>query len=304
MFWTLWDEKRFMQHLFFLLKLTLPLIRLIELDNLHSRSREYHNNIHTFTTRVTDGYVNPSSDSNDAAFHYSIWSPHSSPRIHGVVKECDASIQLPLLKPPKSGVLWIHLEKVGNVVDVMKQFHLHDAFAIFFMDLRAHSSIVELPKGILLSLCTVHIDEERCLMHKMYAYTSHGLCITFEHELIPDLTMRVDSNQPIEYEGTSMSSFPNVSQRKSNVIYSRLCAIIPLVGIKLSTVGSGYLLFQLVMEMLSIQDPLLEFCSRSIFYHKNLLVGHKHLKKNTFIHRKVSGYTERFILCSEIVHIS
>lgn len=278
-YWTLLDEKR-----------------MTSLDSLHRRTKEYHRNIHTIKNQDDDfgksfsdfeREIRETHDNSNVAFSFGIWSLKSITKLHNVL-ESDIPSQLPLIEVPSTGVLWIHLDKLAYIGHIIQKFGLHELVSQFFYDLRAHSSMIELPIGLLLSLCAVHIQDESCLMHKLYIFTSRGICITFEAELVPDLTrvvnptkdsMRETTTQRLTQSRlTTLSRFKSMSGRfnsvslvyskSGDVLFPRIQLMIPLVAKKMISVGSGYLLFQLVMEMLTVQDPLLEFTSRAIFHYK------------------------------------
>lgn len=274
-------------------------IRLSSLDNLYSRSREYHNNVHAFkvpeTLRMNDGLNRKQTSSDldlttlpdEVMLEYMVCQREtpsssssnfvtSSPRtpnssLHSLPPSKGRASSSRLLRPvtlaaldefiarkaiiPQQGVLWINIKDSICLERVFEHFNLHPINLIYFQDLRAHSTFIENSNGLVLSLtsCRLH-ERETCVMSKLFVFVCKGLCITFEHELMPALD-RPPSFHSSPVEAVSRSLMAHIDDS-----YDRFAAI-----------GAPFLMFELVVEALALQDTLLEFCSIAIFHFSSCI---------------------------------
>jgi hypothetical protein len=162
--------------------------RLNSLHNLHCRSREYHNNIHSFSIS-TDRYSVKYNVSPEVACQF---------YCHQKASEVMKSLQpigydqfdakLSVLNAPKSGgFLWLHIDDLSCLEKIFEKFSISHIFYSYFTDLRAHSSFLESEKGFLLSVVSSHFESfSIAKMKKVFIYVANGFCLTFEHEVLSD----------------------------------------------------------------------------------------------------------------------
>jgi hypothetical protein len=140
----------------------------------------------------------------------------------------------------------------------------------YFTDLRASSSFLESEDGFFLSLCSCYFHRLcQAKMTKLFIYIAAGFCLTFEHEVLPDMRPHFEKGPGSKQEEPS---------RSNAVLASSVGPLISNPSKHLSRrqydwVGVTYIVYELVQELLSLQDPVLEFCSRSVYYYKARLKG-------------------------------
>lgn len=141
------------------------------------------------------------------------------------------------------GLVWIHMSDASVVPLLQNKFGLHELCAAGFSDLRAHSSFVPARGGCLVSFCSFVMVGTDVTMVKLFVYFCHGLVITHEREVHPDLS----SPQP----GPDVV-VPRLMERAA-----------ALVG-NMARHGPVYLLYSLAYEALQLQDTIIDFFARSL----------------------------------------
>ena len=149
------------------------------LDNLHTRSREYHNQVRSVTGIKTFAGDPPSHD--ETAFSYRIFDisfPTDNHLLDVQFSEC--RLALSKLSLSESSVIWVHVEHIEALETLKARFGIHELFGTFFSDFRAHSSFMSLPNGFLLSMCMHHWSSsgDVAVIKKFWAYLSPKVIIT------------------------------------------------------------------------------------------------------------------------------
>lgn len=111
-------------------------------------------------------------------------------------------------------------------------------------------------------------------MYKLYIYASKGLVITYEREIMPDLEKRAS------HLHSAMAPMPdNVCSAlfaKYEKIYAQACAMGPM-----------YILYNLGIQALAMQNSILEYFSRALFYFKQTVHTRLHHREKLRITRKM-----------------
>jgi hypothetical protein len=176
--------------------------RLDSLNRLHSRSREYHNNIHTFSsTSETKTSFNVSPE---VACRYYLCdtSREANGKVLTAVNYDRFDSKMSKLMTPTNGFLWIHIDDLSCLDRLFHKFQIHQLYHPYFTDLRVHSVFIESETGFFVSYCSCYFENyDIAKMKKVFIYVSSNLCLTFEHDVLPDLKA-----------GTSIASEPNKIQ--------------------------------------------------------------------------------------------
>lgn len=270
--WNLLDEKR-----------------LLSLDNLHNRTHA-GKNLFSSPKVFSDSWSPDTELLDDVLLHYGIWDKlaKKSLRIPDTLRQIchkDWLKEATNLVIPQEGVLWIHVQSQKFLEVVAQHFKIHEVFIMLFLDMRPHSTFVSNSDGMFLSLCLVQISDEDCLMQKLFIFATHGLCITFEQEVCSPAGPPSSASGEVVHP-LHQSVKRSLPKNFENTVFLHLSLSVPKAHKKLRTIGAPYLVYIILMESLTIQDPLLEFCSRCIYHYKTIVVE-KRISEEKFIHRKV-----------------
>lgn len=238
--------------------------RLLALDALHDRMLSYHNNIHVKESKLdrsqstnslladgSDGLQGTTVIAQAVKFSSSGGDrPHplSYAQLMGYVR------QMP--NPAGNDFTWLHLRD-PTVMDVIaSELGIHDLIAAGFQDYRAHSSMLPGNSEMLLSMVTSVLESNDCNMYKLFVYVSSFAIITFQVELLPDLT--------------------NIGMPNPDLIVEPLMNSFLKLQDKCQVLGPIYLVYELALRVLRMSDSSLEFISCALSYfnrivHLNLL---------------------------------
>lgn len=156
---------------------------------------------------------------------------------------------------PEAGILWLHLKDLRALASVARHFCMHELCSAAFLDLRAHSNAIATSEALAFSTSTLMMGKVHSRLYKIYAYASKGVFITYECELIPDVSI-------------------DPASAPYDVIYNALVQKLPVIAAN-TNLGTLYLVYEVVMEALALSNSVLEFMSRSMSYlrqqaHRNL----------------------------------
>lgn len=176
------------------------------------------------------------------------------------------------------GVLWIQLQDLSTLNDVSAIYDLHPMVKVAFADLRARATYVSIVPGesfvLTLTFCHLQTNGQHCGIAKLFVYVSKKVVITYESEV---LAVSEESDNILNMDVYVYD------QQIVNAINSKLEFLLP----ELCRYGNSFLLYNLALEGLRLGDPLVEFCSRSISFHKQLVDKVQNDINNSFIFRKV-----------------
>jgi hypothetical protein len=176
------------------------------------------------------------------------------------------------------GLLWIQLQDLSTLNDITAIFDIQPVVKLAFTDLRARSTFVPIIPNesfvLTLAFCHLRTNGQHCGIAKLYIYVSKNIVITYESEV---LSVSEDNDDIV-----SMDIFI-YDQEIVNEVNKKLEFILP----ELCRYGTTFLLYNIALEGLRIQDQLVEFCSRSISFHKQLVDDVQNDINNSFIFRKV-----------------
>eukprot|EP01038_Epipyxis_sp_PR26KG_P012554 gene12554-16836_t len=277
--------------------------RLLAIDRLRSRTLEYHNNVHERDSEdIKDmrqsAEFDPIAGGSETAARIFYCSKTKSQQptfvsflnldsaIHNYKSKVYSDIAN-INTSETSGLIWIHMMDLMVLPIIDEHFPLHMLVVTNFKDLRFHSSITHIPNGMMMSLCYyqmdhLHVDPQ---LFKLYCYIANGVIITYIAELMPETDPEM-----IKITATDEQSFANqkvclsVLEKWENLYLP--CA----------EIGPVYILYELCIETISCQDPLLEFFSRSLFYFK---------KKTTLVlkHRQRVEFMQKMHIVKSVLNL-
>lgn len=273
--------------------------RLNSVDGLFHRSLEYHNLNHSF--RVVDPAVLDEMAAraggergkaeaaalgvNAASFTFLHAPPHgpsaslaslldgsalptqfilSLDRMQSFLRE-----ELAAYGAGSRGVAWLHVRDLRALYSIAAYLNMDYICQAGFFDLRAHSNVHCTHNAVFMTLCTMHLSGVDAHLYKVYAFASKGFLVTFERDLLPDISI----NQPI----------------LSDLLYKGLQSRIAGIGPRCARLGAMHGLYEIAMETLGLSDKMLEFTSRSISFAKRQMSRAHSLPMITIInaHRMV-----------------
>eukprot|EP00981_Chlorochromonas_danica_P006148 scaffold1290_cov248-Ochromonas_danica.AAC.33 len=191
--------------------------RLLALDGLHDRMLAFHNNIHVKESKI------------------------------------DRSPSMTNLGSSASG------DATQNLLGGMganRNVTLAQAIRFSPQDYRAHSNMLPGNGEMLLTLVTSVLEENDCNMYKLFIYVSSSVIITFQAELLPDVSTPTIPN-PELIVGSLLKNYVKLREK---------CTVL----------GPFYLVYELALKVLRMSDSSLEFISCALSYfnrvvHLNLL---------------------------------
>jgi Mg2+ and Co2+ transporter CorA len=275
--------------------------RLLSIDELHTRLLEYHNNVHARTIYGVDGF-NISSQSKtefvtSTAVNNGTMSPTKSnsdqrARAFGTdvvvqvkhfssntKKDAPTYLHYKAMNPwldkysttsenvVKNELTWIHIKDPAVLPSLGDRFNIHDLCLSGFSDLRAYSSYVPVPGAVFVSFCTFSLGMKKANMFKVFIYVTKNVVITFEREVMPDL-LEVDGPVQDNVCSTVMSSFEKIQKNCCNL-------------------GGIYLMYSLALQSLSMQDSIIDFFSRALYYFKQKVSTRQYHKEKLKIARQM-----------------
>jgi len=191
------------------------------------------------------------------------------------------------------GLLWIQLQDLSTLNDITAVFDLHPVVKLAFTDLRARSTFVPIIPNesfvLTLTFCHLRTNGQHCGIAKLFIYVSKNIVITYESEV---LSVAEESDDIL---GMDIFIY---DQEIVNAVNKKLDFLLP----ELCRYGTTFLLYNVALEGLRLQDQLVEFCSRSISFHKQLVDKVQNDINNSFIFRKVRILESSLVLIkSQIV---
>lgn len=162
--------------------------------------------------------------------------------------------------------LWIHVTDRFVLKDLAIRYDIHELCLSGFADFRAHSSFIPVAGGCFVSFCTFVMIGTDISMTKVFAYLSKGLCITYEKGIHP---------------------VASCSVKQQSIIVARVVEKYNSLLLKLLKHGPVYLLYSLAHHALILQDSIIDFFSRTLYYFKQMVHTRLHHRDKLKIHRKM-----------------
>jgi len=305
-------------------------LRLVALDALHAKEKEYHNLIpsadaldvidiqraQVSSEDIAAKIVFCSSISEEHNSFYETWQSYNNNTTskttpitlsHRHIKNVLSKLSIPeqgndyiitassslLLLLLLLGLLWIQLQDLSTLNDITAVFDLHPVVKLAFTDLRARSTFVPIIPNesfvLTLTFCHLRTNGQHCGIAKLFIYVSKNIVITYESEV---LSVSEESDDILGMD------FFIYDQEIVNAVNNKLDFLLP----ELCRYGTTFLLYNVALEGLRLQDQLVEFCSRSISFHKQLVDKVQNDINNSFIFRKVRILESSLVLIkSQIV---
>ena len=271
-------------------------MRLVALDALHAKEKEFHNLIPSIDALAIINLTKQNCVPDDIALKvlYCSNNENETNKFLGELKKINSNLILKqplsfthtdikdvitLLNPPQDGFLWIQLQDLATLHEISSKYNLHSMVKTSFTDLRTRSTYITIKQDhsfvLSLTYCHLRSSGSSCAIAKLFIYVSKSLVITYESEVL-----QVDDEDEDVLPDLETVMY---NQDIVNSLNTKLDFLLP----ELKAHGVTYLLYSLAMEGLRLQDPLVEFCSRSIAFHKKLLDKVQNDINNSFIFRKV-----------------
>lgn len=247
--WTIFDDRR-----------------ILSLDDLHSRMRDYHvvntppislpcfGNGEIFEREFEVAFqyhLVPGPAATRAPPSSSGEKPVKNVPIGHLTKVLMEILNNSILETPgKVNLLWIHVLNPSSLLTVLTHFRVSHMFQVYFGDERPHSSFVASTDELILSLMSCVLQVNNLVqLNKLFIYIRNNLCITFEMDPVPSL----------ELLSTGESLTASVAS-----------GVLERVG-QISLTNTTQLLCALATQNLSTQTRLLDFCTISVYYFRNKL---------------------------------
>jgi len=267
------------------------LARLMSIDELHTRLLEYHNNVHARTIYGIDVFNNeqgkyrwkdpkdkssppiPKTNDKDIVVlvkHFGIDSADYQPQwLHfDAMNTWLDKKKLDKHQIDKNTPLtWVHVKDPAVIGALAMRFGIHELCVAAFSDLRAFSSFIPVPGAVFLSFCTFQLDKTKANMFKVFTYVSGNIVITFEREIMPDL---LDADGPVQ-DNVCTELMARHEQLEKNC----------------RKLGGVYLMYSLALQSLSLQDPIIDFFSRTLYYFKQKVTTRQFHKDKLMIARQM-----------------
>lgn len=282
-------------------------LRLRNIDDLHARMLEYHNNVHSREVDVDDptGGMEFTNESFGARMGLSLFNKDNIDALNRLTEESATSEGLVYCffherEQPKSpigvslgnltmfldktmpemlgkcnkpdgkggGLLWLRIVDPIVLSDVVERLNVHELCTAGFSDLRAFSSFIPLPECLFVSFCNFVLTGVEVHMYKLFIYISKNVVITFEREIMQNL---LADHNPYGLEICS----PIIMNRYKKI--HKMCA----------KIGGVYLLSCLALQSLALQDTLIDYFSRTLFYFKQKVTTRQYHREKLIVAREM-----------------
>ena len=290
--------------------------RLLSIDELHTRLLEYHNNVHArtiygvdgfsiatqskmdFVTSAGEGLTSPtraSASQAGSAADANSGLGRGAANIFGsdvvvqlkhfsadTKKEAPAFLNFKAMNTwldkhgsqgPNAGqdkpgdLVWIHVKDPAVLSYLVDRYDIHDLCVSGFSDLRAFSSFIPVPGALFVSFCTFSLGIRKANMYKVFVYVTKGVVVTFEREVMPDL-LEVDAPVQDNVCSSIMAGYEKINRN--------CCKL-----------GGLYLMYSLALQSLSMQDSIIDFFSRALYYFKQKVSTRQYHKEKLKIARQM-----------------
>lgn len=282
-------------------------LRLRNIDELHARMLEYHNNVHSREVDVDDptGMEYPTNESFGARQGLSLFNKDNMNALGSLAHERSSQdglvycffhereapihpVEVSLGEMPKfveddmpqmlskcdkpngkgGGLLWLRVVDPIVLSDLVDHLNVHELCTAGFSDLRAFSSFIPLPECLFVSFCNFVLTGVEVHMYKLFIYISKNLVITFEREIMQNL---LEDHNPYGMEICS----PIIMNRYKKI--HKMCA----------KIGGVYLLSCLALQSLALQDTLIDYFSRTLFYFKQKVTTRQYHREKLIVAREM-----------------
>lgn len=246
------------------------------MDNLFHRSMEFHNNEHSFNATSIEFPLLEShiaGDLDQTALYYHQINRTGTTAFATAVTLQNLAVFMPQISsnPGNNEILWIHLKDLRCMKHIAECLNMHELCSKSFFDLRAHSSAIATSKSLVFTMTTLHLHKEITHLYKVYVYAANGVIVTFERELIQDeLSLDLDADKGYMEDLIYKSMLSKLSESSNNF-----------------KMGVIYFVYEIVMETLTLSNPVLEFMSRSVYYLRQQVHKKLSYQERLINHRKI-----------------
>lgn len=266
--------------------------KLDSIDRLHRRSRECQHVAHTVAH--SSAVIEDESADHEIVLQYVYYDnaiPFSD-KLVVTVRGCEMTSFFDRIGGTRSGgFLWVNIIDCNFIDIILTFFRVHIIFQSYFHDHRPHSSLLESSGGSFFSLssCSLNPTNNECRMTKLYMFANANLLITFEHELLPDVSNIFGQSEAnrLQHHNNNKSIDSITTSTIASTVASNIIRQLPKSYALYCQLGVSYLLFEMIVETVRQQSTLLQFCSIAIYYFKNLIRKNHQDLFDGFIDRKV-----------------
>jgi len=164
-------------------------------------------------------------------------------------------------------LLWVHIDDLQSLQHIAKIYEMHELFLSGFADEREHNTFLVDGLTIFLSVCTCYLDGSNAHMQKVYMFVSFGdgLVITMEKEIMTE-NPEVDAHNACRQEGFAN----NASRIVGELLDTKLGDAESDFYYLGCSLGGAFLINQIALHSLAIQDTILDFFSHSTNYFNHV----------------------------------
>ncbi len=274
---------------------TSDLARLLSIDELHTRLLEYHNNVHARTIYGTDTGVSmnglgawlgkdskdnrgnsakinlPHFNEKDIVVQIKLFSESSakeSPVFMTYNKLSNWLIEYSdSRRVQQAKLVWIHIKDPAVLPELAEKFNIHELCMSAFSDLRAFSSFIPVTGAVFMSFCTFMLERTKANMFKVFIYVTKEVVVTFEREIMPDM---------LEEHGPVQDQVCSSIMARHEKIHRGCCNL-----------GGIYLMYRLSLQSLAVQDSIIDFFSRTLYFFKQNVSTRQYHKDKLKIARQM-----------------
>lgn len=260
-------------------------LRLQSVDSLHYEIISYHTNIHQKNRFVKARPNTLKSDRPVANYVHFNSNPRLSESYSINGFNCSSEIEKIHSKSslPEAKVLWIDILDITILDELAETFGIHALCKLGFKDLRTRPNVTATDAGTLLTLCYFIMDKENnnfyTSMVKAYIYIKNNVVITFETTLMSNVDSHTVANSYVQNNPLMKAGL-----KKESFATKAVLSGWKHITTKCVDIGPMFIFYEMLNEIICIQDPILEFISRSSFYFKqNMHVNIKYRQKMLFM---------------------
>jgi hypothetical protein len=297
-------------------------MRLQNIDDLHARMLEYHNNVHSREVDLDNPLNSHPTESFGVRQGLSLFNKENLAALNPLASDVGQSEAIiyvffpteKVLQPPcsvqyqdmsmfldrdmpdmlgecvkpdgkRGGLLWIRIIDPVVLADLVERLDIHELCAAGFSDLRAFSSFIPLPDCLFVSFCNFVLTGTEVHMYKLFVYISKNVVLTFEREIMQNLL--------VEYNPYGMETCSPIIMNRYKKIH-KMCA----------KIGGVYLLSCLALQSLALQDTLIDYFSRTLFHFKQKVTTRQYHRDKLIVAREMHTVGVAVIMIKKTVQHS
>jgi len=162
-------------------------------------------------------------------------------------------------------LLWIHIDDLQGLQEISRIYEMHELFLSGFADEREHNTLLVDALTVFLSVCTCFLDGSAAHMQKVYMFVSFGdgLIITMEKEVMAENRDHAPHRKAGGFANSASRIVGELLDTKlgdaESDFYELGCSL-----------GGAYIINQIALHSLAIQDTILDFFSHSTNYFNHV----------------------------------